>query len=105
MQELDAGRRQRHIMATDAVNKLNRLAKYYDVEKIFRVDRDLDSGSVDDREYAVSMAYSFCTATFLDEVVRSGYNIGKEKNTMDQDLQTMVSHHLQFETDMVLEKE
>ena len=51
------------------------------------------------------MAYSFCTATFLDEVVRSGYNIGKEKNTMDQDLQTMVSHHLQFETAMVLEKE
>lgn len=96
MTRLDTTRRDCHILATQAVNKLNRLAKYYGTTQVFDIDRTLDANKVEDREVAVNLAFRFCGQTFLDEVKRSGYNIDKE--SQDQVLQSMIDKGDRFKT-------
>lgn len=98
VQALDHNRRSCHIAAADAVNKLNRLAKFYDAEQVFEIPRDLDPNNVDDRNIAVEMSYSFCTMTFLDGTQRNSYHTG---NT-DTDLVRMAEAHCQFHTELPL---
>lgn len=104
MKSLDENRRRKHIAATDAVNKLNTIARYYEVKEIIPIGRRLDSNSVDDREYAVKLTYDFCTSVFLDEIERSGYNIGKGESA-DQELLHMIEKGGGFHTDLSLEEE
>lgn len=96
MMALDSRRRRCHIMATEAVNKINRLALYYGTKEIFQVDHTLNSEKIEDRELAVNMAFQFCGETFLDEVKRSGYNISKE--TQNHVLQHMIDKGDRFQT-------
>lgn len=103
MSELDSDRRRKHINATDNINKLNRLARYYHIGDIIPTDRGvLNAESVNDREYAIRLVYNFCTSVFLDEVERSGYNI---RGMQDQDLMNMVESHGSFHTNLRLEEE
>lgn len=95
MTRLDQNRRQCHIMATDAVNKLNRMAMYYGTSQIFRIDRKLNPDKVEDREVAMNLVFRFCGQTFIDEVKRSGYNL--DKDSQDQILQSMIANGDRFQ--------
>lgn len=98
MERLDRARRQSHIMAAEAVNKINRLATHYGVPKIFELDYILDSEKVEDRELAVNLTYRFCIDTFMDEVLRSGYSL--TLNDLDAIILDMAEHKKYFETEI-----
>lgn len=102
MQRLDYSRRQKHIMAAEAVNKLNRLAQYYEVPKLFDLDFELDSSKVEDREFAVKLTYRFCVDIFLDEVVKSGYHF--EKSSLDDTIMKMIESKNHFRTEKLKER-
>lgn len=86
MTKLERDRRSVHIGLTDAVNKLNRLAKLYGVDAIVPVPHELSSDSTDDRVIALQAAFPFCVETFLDEMDRSGYNREASLDTVMKDL-------------------
>lgn len=102
MQELDKTRRDKHILATDSVNIINRIAKKYGMDEIFKIGRDLDSSSIDDREIAVALVYSFCTEAYLDETIRKKYDINGED--MDAEIQKLIKERLQFSEKFDLEE-
>lgn len=97
MTELDQRRRRYHINATDAANKLNRLAEFYHTKPIIEVGRVLNSDDIEDREFVVNYVFRFCTETFLDEVQKSGYNLAKD--TRDYILNDMVKKEVYFKED------
>ena len=97
MQKLDSDRRSKHMVATDAINVLNRMAKSFGTDLIFPLSRELDSNTLSDREIAVKLIYGFCTEVFIDEVERTGYNIGK--GDIDAELYHMSEAGVRFHTE------
>ncbi len=100
IEKLDHDRRSCHIAATDAVNKLNRLAKFYGADAVFQVPRALDPDNINDRNIAAAMSYDFCTLTFLDETEHSSYHTAKG---MDADLLKMADGRCHFRTKLETE--
>ena len=99
-EKLDHDRRSCHIAATDAVSKLNRLAKFYGAYAVFWVPRALDPDNINDRNIAAAMSYNFCTLTFLDETERSSYHTSKG---MDADLLKIADGSCHFRTKLETE--
>lgn len=96
MTKLDGDRRSAHIAIADAVNKLNKLSEMYGVEPIVPTEHRLDANSVDDREFAARITFSFCVETFLDEMDRSGYN---REDDFDIAMEKLIDNRTHFSED------
>jgi hypothetical protein len=99
--KIDHDRRDAHIRLTDSINKLNRLSSYYQGEKIFDMDKELDSNSRDDRAQAVKIVYSFCKDVFLDEhAMNNDFTYDK----MEEELIDMSNERKKFSTKISLDE-
>lgn len=94
VEQADRARRNCHINAAHSVNKLNRMAKSYGLEAIFKYEgyenRELcpepaepnvpafERAAEEDRQIAADIAYVFCKEVFLDEKNKEKYNIKAE---------------------------
>jgi hypothetical protein len=109
IERLETQRRNAHIAACDAINKINRLSKQYGIGMFFDFpeiqNRPLEPGMLNpegkmvsvtqnsnrDRELAAFRIYGFCKEMFLDGPDRTRYNEFENytEREMDQELMEM----------------
>lgn len=110
---LDQTRRDKHILAAQAINKINRSAKSYGMAEIFPVGKELkpdprewkddpqaERKAKDDRELAADYIYEFCKHVFLDGQLHNQYL----SNKRDQELYEMEVNHTSFKTNLSLDE-
>lgn len=105
--ELDQQRRDKHILAAQAINKINRLSKSFGLEPVFEtgLERDLKPDAKnwgydqaaerlakDDREIAADIAYNYCKEMYLAGRNRSRY-VGKEES-VTRDMRDLEMHEM-----------
>ena len=113
VQALDQTRRDKHILATQAINKINRSAKSYGMSEIFPVGKELkpdprewkddpqaERKAKDDRELAADYIYEFCKQVFLDGQSHNQYL----SNKREQELYEMEVNHTSFKTNLSLDE-
>lgn len=112
-QALDQTRRDKHILATQSINKINRLAKSYGMSEIFPVGKELkpaprdwkddpqaERKAKDDRELAADYIYEFCKQVFLDGQSHNQYLTNKR----DRELYQMEVNRTSFKTNLSLDE-
>lgn len=93
-QAADQSRRDYHINATHSINKINRAARRYGLDAIFKYDgyetrelkpepeikgvRVMEDAAKEDRKIAADLVYVFCKDVFLDAKTREKYNEKQE---------------------------
>ena len=127
VQSIDQKRRDNHIGATDAINKINRRANYYGLEPIFKYpgceERELEGRpkidgiknpelirriefeAKEDRKIAADIVYKFCKDVFLDAKSKEKYN-GKEeydREERDEELYQIGKNQGHFKERLTLE--
>lgn len=104
VENLDINRRSCHIKMTDAINKLNTLAVFYGAKPIFDIEGRLDSNSIEDRELAKRIVYSFCSNVFKEEmnVKKNNERIISEAE-LESDLHQMAELRQTFKTNFSLD--
>lgn len=94
----DSDRRLAHIMATSAINKINRLCKVYEMDPIFEIpgvkENRLNENSITDRKIAADIIYGFCKEVYLDAAEKERYN--QKETSFDQELSELQNDRIEF---------